>query len=146
MANLRSTISVTVQSVESRRKCNGCITAVKRKTAKRRRKVGGMITAAKEESAESRRKCNGHITAVKRKTDESRCKVGEIITAVKEGSAESRRNLPADVHKEPACGRRLKTPPKVANLTEHGTASGNDPFVGAPLQKRKRRTRRFLNR
>lgn len=88
-ANLHSTIWGTVQS------------------AKSRRKVGGGITAAKEENAESRRKAGGIITAAKRKSAESRRKVGGIFTAVKRKTAESSRNLPADVHKEPACGRRF---------------------------------------
>ena len=58
-------------------------------SAKSHRKVGGGITAAKEENAKSRRKVGGIFTAVRRKT------------------AESSRNLPADVHKEPASGRRF---------------------------------------
>lgn len=33
--------------------------------------------------------------------------VDGIFTAVKRKTAESSRNLPADVHKEPACGRRF---------------------------------------
>lgn len=88
-ANLHSTIWGTVQS------------------AKSHRKVGGGITAAKRKSAESRRKVGGGITAVKRKNGKSRRKVGGIFTAVKRKTAESSRNLPADVHKEPACGRRF---------------------------------------
>ena len=88
-ANLHSTIWGTVQSAKSHRKVGGGITAAKRKSAKSRRKVGGIITAVKCKSAKSRRKVGGRITAVKRKT------------------AESSRNLPVDVHKEPACGRRF---------------------------------------
>ncbi len=88
-ANLHSTIWGTVQSAKSHRKVGGGITAAKEENAKSRRKVGGIITAAKEENAKSRRKVGGIFTAVRRKT------------------AESSRNLPADVHKEPASGRRF---------------------------------------
>lgn len=59
------------------------------------------------QSAKSHRKVGGGITAVKRKNGKSRRKVGGIFTAVKHKTAESSRNLPADVHKEPACGRRF---------------------------------------
>lgn len=54
-ANLHATIWETVQSANSRYKCNGCITAVKRKIAEKPRKVGGIITGAKRKSAKSRR-------------------------------------------------------------------------------------------
>ena len=106
-ANLHSTIWGTVQSAKSHRKVGGGITAVKRKSAKSRRKVGGIFTAVKCKSAKSRRKVGGGITAVKRKNGKSRRKVGGIFTAVKRKTAESSRNLPADVHKEPACGQRF---------------------------------------
>lgn len=59
------------------------------------------------QSAKSHRKVGGGITAAKRKSAESSRKVGGIFTAVKRKTAESSRNLPADVHKEPACGRRF---------------------------------------
>ena len=124
-ANLHSTIWGTVQSAKSHRKVGGGITAAKEENAESRRKAGGIITAAKRKSAESRRKVGGGITAAKRKSAESRRKVGDGITAVKCKSAKSRRkvgggitaakckiaessrNLPADVHKEPACRRRF---------------------------------------
>ncbi len=105
--NIHSTIWGTVQSEKSHRKVGGGITAAKEENAKSRRKVGGGITAAKEENAKSRRKVGGIITAAKRKSAKSRRKVGGGITAVKCKIAESRRNLLAGVHVEPACGRRF---------------------------------------
>ena len=50
---------------------SGKITAAKRKSAKSRRKVGGIITAAKRKSVKSRRKAGGKVTAAKRKIAKS---------------------------------------------------------------------------
>ncbi|WP_154654936.1 hypothetical protein [Levyella massiliensis] len=91
--NIHSTIWGTVQSAKSHRKVGGGITAAKEENAKSRRKVGGGITAAKRKSAESHRKVGRIITAAKRKSAESRRKVGGGITAVKRKTAKSRRKV-----------------------------------------------------